>query len=144
MTTSYAVLQDLTVIPLIGANTLSTGDGLELSQRYGYDASKKPQSLTHRKRNTALTATLQTAFNPKLCNENGYTIFEYITELEGVCGKKVDLFWNGKEKGSLIVTSVDFSANTDTFSVFPEMAVSISLTEGYVSHPTPQTAVSTL
>lgn len=141
---SYFILEDLTTFPLAGANTLSTGDGLELSQRYGYDASKKPQSLVFRKRNTALTATIQIAFNPLLCNENGYTILEYISELEDLCGKKVDVVWNGKERGSFIIQSVDFSANVDTYSIFPEMAVSIALTEGYVRRETLQTAVSTL
>ena len=141
---SYFILEDLTTLPLIGANTLSTGDGLELSQRYGYDASKKPQSLVFRKRNTALTATIQIAFNPLLCNEENYTIFEYISALEDVCGKKVDLFWNGKQRGAFVIQSVDFSANVDTYSIFPEMAVSIALTEGYVRRETLQTAVSTL
>lgn len=144
MTTSYAVLQDLTVIPFIGANTLSTGDGLELSQRYGYDASKKPQSLVFRKRNTALTATIQIAFSPMLCQNEGYNVFEYISALENLCGQKIDLYWNKTQRGSFVIQSVDFSANVDVYSVFPEMAVSLSLTEGYVKRETLQTAVSTL
>lgn len=131
-------------IPLIGANSFSSGDGLELSQRFGYDASKKPQSLTYRKRNTALTATIQSGFTPKECIEYGFRMYDYMSEIEYLCGQKVDLYWNEKLKGSFIVTSVDVAANVDTFSVFNQISISIALTEGYVRREPLQTAVSTL
>lgn len=140
---SYIVI-DSAVIPLIGANTYSTGDGLELSQRYGYDASKRPQSLTHRKRNTALTATIQIGFTPKLCIDAGYQLFDYISSLEDVCGKKADIYWNGRFKGSFVISGVEFSASVDIYSIFPEMSVSLSMTEGFIKRETLQTAVSTL
>lgn len=141
---NYIVLDDLSTIPILGGNTYSTGDGLELSQRYGYDASKRPQSLTHRKRNTALTATIQAGFTPKLCIDAGYQLFDYISELEDVCGKKVDIYWNGRFKGAFVILGVEFSASVDIYSIFPEMSVSLSMTEGFIKRETLQTAVSTL
>ena len=131
-------------LDIIGAVSLSTGDGLEMSERFGYDASKKPQALTYRKRNTALTATIQSAFTPNECINNGLMLFEYISSIEYMCGQKVDLFWNGKHKGSFIITSVDVSATVDTFSILSQISISISLTEGYIRREPLQTAVSTL
>lgn len=131
-------------LDIIGAVSLSTGDGLEMSERFGYDASKKPQALTYRKRNTALTATIQSAFTPNECINNGLMLFEYISNIEYMCGQKADLFWNGKHKGSFIITSVDVSATVDTFSVLSQISISISLTEGYIRREPLQTAVSTL
>lgn len=129
---------------IIGAVSLSTGDGLEMSERFGYDASRKPQALTYRKRNTALTATIQSAFTPNECINNGLMLFEYISSIEYMCGQKADLFWNGKHKGSFIITSVDVSATVDTFSILSQISISISLTEGYIRREPLQTAVSTL
>lgn len=131
-------------LDIIGAVSLSTGDGLEMSERFGYDASKKPQALTYRKRNTALTATIQSAFTPNECINNGLMLFEYISNIEYMCGQKADLFWNGKHKGSFIITSVDVSATVDTFSILSQISISISLTEGYIRREPLQTAVSTL
>mgnify|MGYP003301221604 CR=1 FL=1 len=138
---NYFVLQDKSVLPLIGAVSYSTGDGLELSQRYGYDYSKKPQSLTHRKRNTALTATVQTSFNPVLCSENDVMMMDYISDLEHVCGQKVDFYWNKKAIGSFVIQSVQFSGATDAVQILSGMAVSFSMTEGYVRRENLETAV---
>lgn len=140
----YCILDDKSILPLIGAVSYSTGDGLELSQRYGYDYSKKPQSLTHRKRNTALTLTAQTAFNPVLCAENGLEMMDYISDLEHLCGQKVDLFWNKKNIGSFVVQSVQFSGNVDCVHIISQMAVSLAMTEGYVKRENIETVVKTL
>lgn len=132
------------ILPLIGGITFSTGDGLETSQRYGYDYSQKPQSLVFRKRNTAFTASLQMAFNPIMCKENDKELMDYIAELEGICGERVELFWNDTDFGAFIITQVQFSAQCDTVSIFPQMNVSLALNEGYIKHETLYSKVSTL
>lgn len=141
---SYFVLNDKSVLPLIGAVSFSSGDGLELSQRYGYDYSKKPQSLTHRKRNTALTVTIQTSFNPLLCAENNIMMMDYISDLEHICGQKVDFYWNTQNMGSFVIQSVQFSGATDAVQILSGMAVSLSMTEGYVRRENLETAVKAL
>lgn len=140
----YCVLQDKSIIPLIGAVSYSTGDGLELTSRYGYDYSKRPQSLTFRRRNTALTLTAQIAFNPVLCAENNLVMNDYISDLEHLCGEKVDLFWNKRNVGSFVVQSVQFSGSVDHISLISQMAVSLSMIEGFVKRENLTTIVNTL
>lgn len=141
---NYLIKSDSKELPLIGATTLSTGDGLETKQRYGYDYSKKPQSLVFRKRNTALNATIQLVFNNTLCTENNYGLMDYISELESVCGDKVTVYWNDENMGDFIVTQAQFSAQIDPLVIYPQMSVSLAFTEGYVKHENLQTKVGTL
>lgn len=141
---NYLIKSDSKELPLIGATTLSTGDGLETKQRYGYDYSKKPQSLVFRKRNTALNATIQLVFNNTLCTENSYGLMDYISELESVCGDKVTVYWNDENMGNFIVTQAQFSAQIDPLVIYPQMSVSLTFTEGYVKHENLQTKVGTL
>jgi hypothetical protein len=124
-------------VPLIGATTYSTGDGLELTFRYAYDAGRQPQSLVRRKRNTALTATLNLNFTPSLCVKNGTNIMEFISKLEGIVGTKVTLYWQGKEKGSFVIKAAQFSTAVDVYSIYSEVSVGFSLIEGYVANPQP-------
>ena len=141
---NYFIRKDDEILPIIGGVTLSTGDGLELSQRYGYDYSKTPQSLTYRRRNTALTASLQLAFNNKQCLEAKYGMMDYISELEEVCGERVRLVWNGVTFGDFVITQVQFSSQVDPMVIYPQMSVSVALTEGWVRHNTIYTGVGTL
>jgi hypothetical protein len=141
---NYLIKSDSKELPLIGATTLSTGDGLETKQRYGYDYSKKPQSLIFRKRSTALNATIQLVFNNTLCTENSYGLMDYISELESVCGDKVTVYWNDENMGDFIVTQAQFSAQIDPLVIYPQISVSLAFTEGYVKHETLQTKVGTL
>ena len=131
-------------LPLIGGITLSTGDGLEVSQRYSYDYSKKPQSLTYRRRNTALTASLQLAFTNSQCLDAEFGMMEYIAELEEVCGERVTLVWNGETFGDFIITQIQFSSQVDPMAIYPQMAVSIALTEEWVRRSTIYSGVGTL
>jgi len=133
------------VIPVVGASSFSTGDGLDLSQRFAYDYSKNPQSLVFRKRNTALTASMQLSFTNQMCIDNGFLhIFDYIDKLQSVVGELVELWWNWRKISQFIVVSAQFSAVTDCQSIFPAMAVSLAFTEGFVKRETLYTAVSTL
>lgn len=129
------------VIELIGAVSFSTGDGLELTSRYGYDASRLPQSLTRRKRNTALTATANLVFSPTLCASKGVSIMDYISTLEGIVGAKITLYWQGREKGGFVVRSAQFSTGIDPYTIFSEVSVGLSFTEGYIANPQPWNAV---
>ena len=140
---NYIVLNNKTIIELLGVTTVSTGDGLEVTQRYGYDYSKKPQSLVYRRRNTALTATIQTAFNALMCADAGKDIYDYISDIEDITGQKVDIYINGKPFGSFVITSIQFSLSCDTISVIQSAAVSISLVEGYIARETLYTKVKT-
>lgn len=141
---NYLIKSDSTTLPLIGGVSLSTGDGLETKQRYGYDYSKKPQSLIFRKRNTALNATIQIVFNAPLCTDNNYGLMDYISELESVCGDRVSVYWNDENLGDFIVTQVQFSSQVDPLVIFPQMSVSLAFTEGYVKRETIYTNVGTL
>lgn len=141
---NFFILDSKEVIPLIGAQSYSTGDGLELSQKYGYDYSKSPQSLTHRKRNTALTATIQATFNPVLCAESDIPMMDYISRLEHLTGKKIEFYWNRENVGSFVIQSVQFSGSVDTIQVFSQMAVSIAMTEGFIRRENLTTAVKTV
>ena len=131
-------------LPLIGGVTFSTGDGLETSQRYGYDYSKRPQSLVFRKRNTAFTASIQLTFNAQQCEEYEKELMGYIAELESICGERCAVFWNESDFGAFIITQVQFSAQCDPLSIFPSVSVSLSLTEGYKKHETLYAQVGTL
>lgn len=135
---------DKEIIPIIGAQSYSTGDGLELSTRYGYDYSKAPQTLTHRKRNTALTATVQAVVTPSLCAENDVFMMDYVSRIENLSGKKVDFYWNGENIGSFVIQSVQFSCSADAVNVFSQISVSLSMTEGYVRRETLSSDVRTL
>lgn len=138
---NYFVLPNKEVMPLIGTISYSTGDGLDVSQRYGYDASHSSQGLTHRKRNTALTASIQLAFTPSLCIEHDKSMMDYIADLEHVCGQKVDFYWNREKRGSFVIQSVQFSGTIDCIQIFSQVTVSISMTEGFVRRETLNTAV---
>ena len=134
-----------TIVPIYGAVSFSTGDGLDLSSRYGYDYSKKPQSLIYRKRNTALTATVQMAFTPSFIIEKDKKPFDYIADLEESCGKKVDFYWNGQPVGSFVIQSIQFALTTDVYAGFSQCSVSISMTEAYKKRGNlAEVAVSTL
>lgn len=136
--------QDNTVIPLIGCLTYSTGDGLEVKQRYGYDYSHSPQSLVYRKRNTALTATIQLSFTNTQCLDYGLDIMQYVANLEQICSKRVRLVWGDKNYGEFIVTSVQFSSQVDPMVILPVVSVSLALTEGFVPKKTLYTKVGTM
>ena len=133
------------MIPLIGALSMSTGDGLDLSQRFAYDYSKRPQSIVFRRKNTALTASVQLSFNNQMCIDNGFLhIFDYIDTMQSVVGDLVGLYWNRKKTSDFILISAQFAAPVDSQSIFPEMSISLSLTEGFVRRDTLYTAVNTL
>lgn len=129
---------------IIGANTLSTGDGLDLSQRYGYDYSNTPQSLVFRRKNTALTATIQATFNDVLCAQAGVDMFEYIHDIENITGKRIQLIWNDNNFGEFVIETVQISANIDNIQTFGGVAASYSLTEDYFVRELLSTRVSTL
>jgi hypothetical protein len=141
----YFVLPDSKILPIVGPVSYSTGDGLELTQRYGYDYSNAPQGLVYRKRNTALTASIQLTMNDKMCLDEGYiSIFEYIDDVQDAVGKKVELFWNGRKTGSFVIVSAQVASTVDAVGVFGDVSISLALTEGFVRRETLQNKVSTL
>jgi hypothetical protein len=123
-------------IPIIGAVTLSTGDGLETTQRYRYDYSRRPIGLVYRRRNTALNATIQAVFNAHLCLSNGVDMMRYISQCEALAGRRIRLVWDGKTMGEYIVVSVQIAGPIDIMDIFSQVQISFSLTEGYVRRET--------
>lgn len=136
---------DSKVIPLVGPVSFSTGDGLDVSQRYGYDYSRAPQSLVHRKRTTALTATVNLSFTELMCADAGAaSIYDYIDDLQNTVGERVNLFWNGRNFGAFVVVSAQVTASVDALQPISAASVALALTEGYVRRETLQTEVRTL
>ena len=120
------------ILPIIGAVSLSTGDGLDTKQVYSYDYSQKPQGLVYRTRTTALTASLSMTFTEALCNRFGWSIYDYLDTLHGIAGKKVEVYWNQRKVEDFVVVGVSFSAATDTASLFSSVSVSLELTQGTI------------
>lgn len=130
--TNYFVLADSSIFPLIGAVSYSMGEGLETDQKYGYDYSKKPQSLVYRKKNTAKTLTLQLSFNPTLCLEYDKQPMDYVANLEAITGQRIEFYWNKQLVGAFVISQIQFSCTVDCYQLFDSMSVSISMTEGFV------------
>lgn len=138
------LLRDRDILPLIGAVSFSTGDGLDTTQRYSYDYSRTAQGLVYRRRNTALTGSIQLVFNHRQCLDEGEDLMGYIAKLEDICGKKVTLYWNNETFGEFIVTQAQFSSQVDPLSIFPQMSVSLAIVEGYIHKETLFTLVGTM
>lgn len=136
------VFTDNTELKLFSVVSLSTGDGLDLSQRYAYDASKKPQTLVFRRKNTAKTATLRIAFDVNLCSENNIKLFDYISQIGDNVGRRGEFIFNGQSLGDFVIENAQFSCDCDAFSPFSTVNVSFSLTEAYVRHEALNTMVS--
>lgn len=116
-------------IEFIGEMTLSIGDGLDLDTRFGYDASKKPQSLTRRRLNTAKTASL----NVTLTRFAAADLFKELEKYEQAAGVVGELFWDGLDLGLWCVKDVSFSLAVDAVDVISALQISINLCEGYVA-----------
>lgn len=136
------IFSDNTEMMLLNVVSLSTGDGLDLSQRYAYDASKKPQSIVFRRKNTALTATLRISFDVNLCAQNDVKLFDYISQISDNVGRRGELLFNGKPLGDFVIENAQFSCDCDVFTPFSIVNVSFALTEGYVRHEALNTMVS--
>lgn len=131
-------------IPIIGGVSLTTGDGLETKQRYMYSYNKYPVSLTYRRRNTALTATVQLAITPMQCLEQNELFMEYIAKCEKLAGRRVTLIWNDEQISNFIVQQVQISAAVDCVDIFSQVNISFNLTEGFVKKPVRITSVMAL
>lgn len=129
---------------IIGENvTLSTGDSLDISSTYSTDGSKHSQAITRRVRNTALGASLKwTVSHRDLLEENG-DLFNYIAEAEGLCGRIVQLTFDGQVFPKFIVKSVGFSATVDALDIYSQVSISVELNEGRVKKKTVFTEVNT-
>lgn len=129
---------------IVGENvTLSTGDSLDISSTYSTDGSKHSQAITRRVRNTALGASLKwTVSHRDLLEENG-DLFNYVAEAEGLCGRIVQLTFDGQVFPKFIVKSVGFSATVDALDTYSQVSISVELNEGRVKKKTVFTEVNT-
>lgn len=121
------IFSDGNELEFIGAGQLNFGDGLELSQRFAYDCSKRPQSITFRKRTTARTGTINLAFT----HSDVPNIFNAIADYEAVCGRVADLYWNNQNRGKFLVKSVQFSPSIDAVDIISAVQIGIEIQEGY-------------
>lgn len=117
-------------LEFVGTGQLSIGAGLQLDSRFAYDYSKRPQSITRRKKKTARTATitLQIARNAMAQDLN---IFEIIESFENIAGQTGDLYWNNANEGSFCVRGVSFSFAVDVVDIISAVQISMELTESY-------------
>jgi hypothetical protein len=117
-------------LEFVGVGQLSIGAGLQLDSRFSYDYSKKPQSITRRKKKTARTATvtLQIARNAMAQDLN---IFEIIESFENIAGQTGDLYWNNANEGAFCVRGVSFSFAVDAVDIISAVQISLELTESY-------------
>lgn len=127
-------------IPIYNA-TFSTGDSLDLSQRFSHDASSRSQSITHRRRNTALTASLRIAVTASELSSDNQSITDYIMTIQDLCGRRIDLYWYGRGFTGLIVKSTQITPEIDAAQLFYSVNIGINLTEGYIPKKTPRTEV---
>lgn len=113
-----------------GQMTLSIGDGLTLDTRYGYDASKRPQSLVRRRSNAARTGTIQVVFN-KVNAPDLFTEIQKYEELAGVVG---ELWWDGKSEGQWCIRDVSISLAVDAVDIVYGVQISMHIAESYVTN----------
>lgn len=125
-------------------STLSTGDSLEVDSRFSHDASKTSQTITRRRRNTALEATLRISASNAEIVSDGMTIFDYISLISSLCKTRISIYWYGREYAGMIVKSVQVTPEIDNTSVFSGVQIALSLIEGYVAKKTVFTAVKAL
>lgn len=113
----------------VGNMSLSVGDGLELDSRYGWDASKRPQSLVRRKRNTAKTASVNIAIN----RTASVDLFAEIQKYEALSGSVGEFYWAGTDEGLWCVKDISFSLATDGIDIISSVQISINIAEGFVA-----------
>lgn len=113
-----------------GVLTMSIGSGMTLDTRYGYDASRRPQSLTRRKRNAARTASL----NITVGRSETVDLFSEIQKYEELAGTAGELFWDDNNYGLWCIKDISYSLAIDTTDIISSIQISINLGEGYVEN----------
>ncbi|MBR2307864.1 MAG: hypothetical protein IKA48_11785 [Fibrobacter sp.] len=121
------VFSDDNELEFTGAGQLSFGNGMELSQRFAYDGSKRPQTITFRKRPLARTGTINIAFT----HSDVSNIFNAIADYEAVCGRVANLYWNGQNRGKYLIKSVQISPSIDAIDIISSVQIGIEVQEGY-------------
>lgn len=113
---------------ILGASQISIGQGIEVNQRFAYDYSHIPQSISFRKRRTARTANLTVNINRSIVSN----LFAEKDRYEGICGKIGDLWWNDEYIGQFLIKSVQFSIATDPIDIYAGLQIGIEMKEAYV------------
>ena len=123
---------------------LSTNDSLELSTRFAHDGSKKSQTVTRRRRNTALAGTVRVAVTSSSLVADGNTLARYMAKMQDTVGTLVTLVWYGKEYKNILVKSVQATPAIDAIDTFSDVQMAISWVEGATVKKTAATAVRAL
>lgn len=110
-----------------GATQMSIGAGLDLSQRFAYDYSKRAQSITFRKRSTAKTGSVQITFNHTQVSN----IFDEISKYEEIAGQVGEFWWNGRNIGKYLIKSVQISLAIDGIDIISSVQIGLDIQEGY-------------
>ena len=116
--------------------TYSTGDSLEVRQTFATDSTKHSQALTRRVRNTALTATLRWEVDHTFFTNGGMSLFDYMADIESLCGAVIVLTFNGQEQPRFLVKNVGVSATVDAIDIYRNVSLSLELVEGHVEKKT--------
>lgn len=112
---------------ILGASTLSIGQGVETKQRFAYDYSHNPQSITFRRRKTARSANMTLQINRSIVPN----LFAEKDRYEAICGQLADLYFNDEYIGNFVIKSVQFSFAVDCIDIISAMQIGIELKEGY-------------
>lgn len=121
--------------------TYSTGDSLEMKSTYATDSTKHSQALHRRVRNTALTATLRWEVDHTFFKAGDGSLFDYVANIESLCGSIIVLTFNGKEQPKFLVKNVGVSATIDAVDIFHTVSLSMELVEGHTPKKTVYTEV---
>ena len=124
--------------------SLSTGDALEVDQRYSHDYTKTSQTIIRRRRNTALGGTIRLGATTAELAENNVSIADYIRKFQSLVGKLFTLVWYDREIPKLLCKSVQISPDVDCIETFSGVQISITFVEGFTVRRSAQTLVKAL
>lgn len=120
-------------LEIIGTGvTFSTNDSLEVATRFSHDGTGHSHSITRRVRNTALGASLRWATNHQACVDANVNMFDYLADIENLCGRLITVVFNGTEYKNMLVTNVGCNLSIDTVDIYEGAEVTLSLEEGYI------------
>lgn len=112
---------------ILGAASISIGQGVEVKQRYAYDYSRHPQSIAYRRRRTARTGNLTVVLNRSIVSN----LFVEKDRYEALCGNTGDLYWNDDYIGQFLIKSIQFSLSVDQQDIISALQIGIEMNEAY-------------
>ncbi len=112
---------------LTGEGQLSMGEGLEMSQRFAYDYSKRPQTIVFRKRRTARTGSVSVTFG----HAQVENVFDEIAKYEAIVGRVGEFYWNKQNLGKFLIKSAQMSFALDGVDIISGCQIGLEIQEGF-------------